>query len=423
MAREVYDKSSFSFTPHKIQRMQTLQQLNVIAGESLQMDAGIVVRMSPLTRGLSLDVRADIATFFVPHRHVYGDAWETYLKQGVDGTTVLGRTALPDDQTKRYDCWGITPGDNRSIPKHCVVGYNRIFNRYYRHIGGPELADEYLPEVAELGTYGVLVTHLPDLASMTADDDTDAADRQFAAATKVDLVTMAQQKARYETELKRSYQAGRRYSELMQTMWGVEIGPETDERPHLVMHTSEWVSGSDVYGTGDANLGQIGGLGQGILRHGFPRRVFPEHGTLWTIATLRFPTIRERQLPLTVGEVLSYKLFAGDPTITAAEPPHELNSNQIFQNGPTAALGKTPYGQWHRWQPSYVHRKFDDVNGFPFVSTPPTTALAARYGVGTEWDEVFTNQALGHAQMHAHIGLTSWSPVPAPGSSIYAGTR
>src|SRR5438094_6528278 len=43
------------------------------AGDSFEMDAVGALRLSPLRRGLAIDSTVDIFTFYVPHRHVYGE--------------------------------------------------------------------------------------------------------------------------------------------------------------------------------------------------------------------------------------------------------------------------------------------------------------------------------------------------------------
>ena len=434
MPRYSYDKSSFSFTTHKMQRLQTIQQMPVIAGESLEMDAGIVIRLSPLTRGLALDVRVDIASFFVPHRHIY-DNWDSYIQDGADETLAL--TAVTTGGTRNHEphYLGVKTHYGVMLPLWAVGGYNRIWNRYYKHIASADQPEDALLYSGSLALnawqkqemrYGKQITYLPDLISMTATDNIAAADyEQAVASNKLNLRALEQQKARLKTELRRSYIA-RRYSEIMQATWGTEIGPETDERPHIIMHTSEWLSGTDVYGTADANLGQIGGLAQGIVRHSFPRRMFPEHGTLWTMASLRFPVIREEQVHfLMTRPNPSYKEIAGDPDVLAAEPPYDLKRSDCFIDIPAVGTvyGQTPYGQWHRTHPSYVHDDYDAVNGFPFISDKPSDTEKSRYGTWDEWDDVFTSQALGHAAMHAHIGVMSTSPVPPANSSIFVGAK
>src|SRR5829696_2175332 len=41
---------------------------------------------SPLRRGLAIDSTVDIFTFYVPHRHVYGEQWIKFMKDGVNAT-------------------------------------------------------------------------------------------------------------------------------------------------------------------------------------------------------------------------------------------------------------------------------------------------------------------------------------------------
>src|SRR5436305_13637356 len=58
----------------------------VIAGDSCEMDGVGALRLSPLRRGLAIDSTVDIFTFYVPHRHVYGEQWIKFMKDGVNAT-------------------------------------------------------------------------------------------------------------------------------------------------------------------------------------------------------------------------------------------------------------------------------------------------------------------------------------------------
>src|SRR5437762_12996692 len=57
-----------------------------LAGDSFEMDAVGALRLSPLRRGLAIDSTVDIFTFYVPHRHVYGEQWIKFMKDGVNAT-------------------------------------------------------------------------------------------------------------------------------------------------------------------------------------------------------------------------------------------------------------------------------------------------------------------------------------------------
>src|SRR5207237_1719509 len=69
------DLSHLGFLAGQIGRLITISTTPVIAGDSFEMDAVGALRLSPLRRGLAIDSTVDIFTFYVPHRHVYGEQW------------------------------------------------------------------------------------------------------------------------------------------------------------------------------------------------------------------------------------------------------------------------------------------------------------------------------------------------------------
>src|SRR5437763_86383 len=73
--RMQHDLSHLGFLAGQIGRLITISTTPVIAGDSFEMDAVGALRLSPLRRGLAIDSTVDIFTFYVPHRHVYGEQW------------------------------------------------------------------------------------------------------------------------------------------------------------------------------------------------------------------------------------------------------------------------------------------------------------------------------------------------------------
>src|SRR5205085_3819989 len=63
----------------------------------------------------------DIFTFYVPHRHVYGEQWIKFMKDGVNATP------LPTVNTTGYidhaAFLGTINPDTNKIPKHLFQGY------------------------------------------------------------------------------------------------------------------------------------------------------------------------------------------------------------------------------------------------------------------------------------------------------------
>src|SRR5450631_4825680 len=84
--RMPHDLSHLGFLVGQIGRLITISTSPFIAGDSFEMDAVGALRLSPLRRGLAIDSTVDIFTFYVPHRHVYGEQWIMFKKVGVNAT-------------------------------------------------------------------------------------------------------------------------------------------------------------------------------------------------------------------------------------------------------------------------------------------------------------------------------------------------
>src|SRR5437588_7697098 len=95
--RMPHDLSHLGFLAGQIGRLITISTTPVIAGDSFEMDAVGALRLSPLRRGLAIDSTVDIFTFYVPHRHVYGEQWIKFMKDGVNRSEErFSRTAETD---------------------------------------------------------------------------------------------------------------------------------------------------------------------------------------------------------------------------------------------------------------------------------------------------------------------------------------
>src|SRR5699024_12395549 len=90
--RMPHDLSHLGFLAGQIGRLITISTTPVIAGDSFEMDAVGALRLSPLRRGLAIATTVDIFTFYVPHRHVYGEQWRSEERRvGESGRSVLVR--------------------------------------------------------------------------------------------------------------------------------------------------------------------------------------------------------------------------------------------------------------------------------------------------------------------------------------------
>ena len=73
--RVPHDLSHLVFEAGKIGRLKTISWTPVVAGDSYETEMVGAIRLSPLRRGLAVDSRVDVFTFYIPHRHVYGQQW------------------------------------------------------------------------------------------------------------------------------------------------------------------------------------------------------------------------------------------------------------------------------------------------------------------------------------------------------------
>src|SRR5206468_1251725 len=128
--RMPHDLSHHGFLAGQIGRLITISTTPVMAGDSFEMDAVGALRLSPLRRGLAIDSTVDIFTFYFPHRHVYGEQWIKFMKDG------LNATPLPTVNTNGYidhaAFLGTINPDTNKIPKHLFQGYLNIYNNYFR---------------------------------------------------------------------------------------------------------------------------------------------------------------------------------------------------------------------------------------------------------------------------------------------------
>src|SRR2546428_11308684 len=84
-------------------------------------------------------------------------------------------------------------------------------------------------------------------------------------------------------------------------------------RPLLVMRSNLWASGYDVDGTDQPSLGQFSGRVQQTYKHSVPRFFVPEHGTMFTLALVRFPPTATKEIQyLNAKGALTYTDIAGD---------------------------------------------------------------------------------------------------------------
>lgn len=438
MTRNYFDLGHAAARVGKLGRIQTISWIPVSAGDSLEISLNGYLRMSPMRRKVILDNHYAIHCFYVPHRHVYGEQWHTFIEDGVDETVTF-----PDSGTlsaAQVPIW-LKRDVSTTVPKFLSAGYNQIWNRYYRDPRDDlELPDTWTPAHAgntgrpsnwtsmdgnakDSIEYGYLAGRLESMSSdLNAFSNLAGADREVQiSSNKFDLVSLDQVKARYRGEVERDW-FNRRYTDILGATWGTGVNIDADQRPELLYSHDGWLSGMDIDATDDAGLGRV--LGKSTARIGFsmPRRFFNEHGCVWILMVLRGqPIFSNEQHYLLKKANPSYLEFGCEPRLMAAQPPVSLNAQDIYAGGGNVDLGLMPYGDYWRRHPANVHPDFDEVQGYPFIENTPANKYQASYCRSEDWDDMFQTSQLKHWNLIAQVGVGKYTQVPSGQSSIFAG--
>src|SRR3546814_7494951 len=100
------------------------------------------------------------------------------------------------------------------------------------------------------------------------------------------------------------------------------------------MRSNLWASGYDVDGTDQTSLGQFSGRVQQTFKHSVPRFFGPAHGTMFTLALVRFPPTATTEIQyLNAKGPLTYTDIAGEPVCYDTLPPRKLSMRYVLCSG------------------------------------------------------------------------------------------
>lgn len=434
--RHLYDKSHYAHTAGKFGRLQTLSVIPVCAGDSVEVNLDGIIRLSPLRREIVTDVQVDILAFYIPHRHIYSN-WVDGIREGYDSDNTYTVFNVPNAATDLSAPYLAVPRATADTyyKYDLVAGYNRIWNRYFRVPSFAEVGDTTFPtgsgdDAVESRLFGRRCARLPHMinAGLRTDGlgyrDLDDDDAEVAAGSVLDIRDLAQVKAQYKSEA-RSVWFAERYTDVLNVRWGTEVNIDADQRPELCFRETYMMSGWDVDGTADANLGSYTGKTVAQVRFNMPRKYFVEHGNLWIMALIRPPMIHAyEQHPFNKSMVHDPAVLFGDPEILAATPPKAWNPglwlafNAYSGSAPDFYI---PAGQEWRFMTNNVHPVFSENEGYPFSKDAYVDTATAFYFQPGEYDDVFYTLQLGHWQMHTVVNTEVLSHVPPATESIFAG--
>src|SRR5207244_10793088 len=106
---------------------------------------------------------------------------------------------------------------------------------------------------------------------------------------------------------------------------------------------------------------------QQTYKHSVPRFFVPEHGTMFTLALVRFPPTATKEIQyLNAKGALTYTDIAGDPVLYGNLPPREMSMKDVFRSGDSSTKFRIAEVQWYRSPLSYVFLPYHFLDGFPF---------------------------------------------------------
>src|SRR5271157_448092 len=367
--RMPHDLSHLGFLAGQIGRLITISTTPVIAGDSFEMDAVGALRLSPLRRGLAIDSTVDIFTFYVPHRHVYGEQWIKFMKDGVNATP------LPTVNTTGYidhaAFLGTINPDTNKIPKHLFQGYLNIYNNYFKAPWMPDRTEANPNELnQDDARYGFRCCHLKNIWTAPLPPETELSRQMTTSTTSIDIMGL--------------------------------------QAAYANLHTDQ------------TSLGQFSGRVQQTYKHSVPRFFVPEHGTMFTLALVRFPPTATKEIQyLNAKGALTYTDIAGDPVLYGNLPPREISMKDVFRSGDSSKKFKIAEGQWYRYAPSYVSPAYHLLEGFPFIQEPPSGDLQERVLIRHhDYDQCFQPVQLLQWNSQVKFNVTVYRNLPTTRDSI-----
>lgn len=422
--RQPHDLSHLLFTAGKIGRLMTIGRTYVLPGDSYEQNLVGSLRMSALRRGLAVDSKADICSFYIPFRHIYGDQWVDMIKKGVDapyfdskdewntGTPsflgVNGRWSSELTQTQTH--------------QHVRKAYENIWNNYFKTPYKPD--QTFPPTGGNLDNnsllWGAKCCHIKTLWSQPVPERATTNASYTVSGSSIDLSNLNETYAKLHSDEERAFFM-QRYRDVIRDSGG-STHYDADSRPHLLKRTEFWASGYDVNGTDQSSLGQFTGRVQQSFKHQVPRFFVPEHGMIVTVALVRFPSTNSAERNYLDGgrdKTINYFDFAGDSLLIGNTPPAEYRVNDFFSVlvSDTEKI-KLAAGQMHRYAPDWVHNRYHELQGFPFMNYTPTGEDERLYIKPESYDEVFQTDQLGHWNVQARNNVNILRELPTARDSM-----
>jgi len=450
--RNRYNLSHLAHIVGHIGRLQTISVIPVVGGDSIEINLDGIMRLAPTRKEIVAECQVDLIAFYVPHRHAWPTEWPDIVTEGLQTETTL--TAGPNVSAGSEDAFYLGVKQLGSVANRALVhGYNAIYQRYFA-----------VPTTSSNGTwtftntqfypngntsdlknhrkYGARAARLPHILNggiIVNQGNAGGYERNYTDEDwgveipdtspdlgLLDIRDLKSIQSRYKSIQEQNYFA-QFYNDVMERKWGSGVNTDADPRPTYLGRETMFLSGHDVNGTDDATLGSYVGKTLARINFRLPRRYVPEHGNIWLLILPRFPLVHtDEQHPLLTTAIPDTKLLLADPTVWAGEPVIAFDPGDWLAGGsiftPDVNSVQQPYGQEYRYQPNRIHPVFETIPGYPFTSWDTATSYDWYYYKDNEYVDTFQTSQIAQWQAHMSVGVTKFSTIIPPTSSIFAGS-
>lgn len=152
MKRSKFNLSHYHLTTTNMGSLIPIGCVEALPGDTIQHNANVLVRVSPLVAPIMHPVTARVHHFFVPNRILW-DGWEDFITGGPDGNNADTPPKVSPETSPKdlYDYMGIPDIAGIPITSLPIMAFNAIYNEYYRDqdlVDEREETDSTVPQIA-----------------------------------------------------------------------------------------------------------------------------------------------------------------------------------------------------------------------------------------------------------------------------------
>src|SRR5690625_1266109 len=215
------------------------------------------------------------------------------MKDGVNATP------LPTVNTTGYidhaAFLGTINPDTNKIPKHLFQGYLNIYNNYFKAPWMPDRTEANPNELnQDDARYGFRCCHLKNIWTAPLPPETELSHQMTSSTTSIDIMRLQAAYANLHTDQERDYFMQRYHDDI--SSFGGKTSYDADNRRSIVRRSNRWACGDGVDRADQSWLGPFSGRAQQTYNHAAPRFLVPEHGTMFTLALVRFPPAATKEI-------------------------------------------------------------------------------------------------------------------------------